>query len=151
MIRGPPRSALFPYTTLFRSAIAGIEIGIGDEIGRVRRARGACRVNDVIGATGSGGAEGELGREGVRLHPRRAAAEIAGGRPANVESRTGQERNAVPRDPGCGGGNLHLAVAWRSRANPDDRSASTAVYQSRKICGVCICGGTPREVHGAST
>src|SRR3712207_8761226 len=31
MIRRPPRSTLFPYTTLFRSAVVGLEAG--DDIG----------------------------------------------------------------------------------------------------------------------
>src|SRR5256885_11405911 len=29
MIRRPPRSTLFPYTTLFRSAFLGISVGLG--------------------------------------------------------------------------------------------------------------------------
>src|SRR5256885_8976007 len=46
MIRRPPRSTLFPYTTLFRSALAGIEgLGGDDEIrktlGQVHVGRGA--------------------------------------------------------------------------------------------------------------
>src|SRR3989442_13586638 len=35
MIRRPPRSTLFPYTTLFRSDLPGVEV------------LGACRVGDV--------------------------------------------------------------------------------------------------------
>src|SRR3989442_748633 len=31
MIRRPPRSTLFPYTTLFRSLVKGIQIGAGTE------------------------------------------------------------------------------------------------------------------------
>src|SRR3712207_6326726 len=34
MIRRPPRSTLFPYTTLFRSEGAPHLLGIGDEVGR---------------------------------------------------------------------------------------------------------------------
>src|SRR5438477_9695719 len=44
MIRRPPRSTLFPYTTLFRSHVAELAIGIvGEEAGRGigRDARGA--------------------------------------------------------------------------------------------------------------
>src|SRR2546430_9309745 len=33
-IRAPPRSTLFPYTTLFRSHIAEIEFGAGMALGR---------------------------------------------------------------------------------------------------------------------
>src|SRR2546425_9541275 len=29
MIRRPPRSTLFPYTTLFRSILAGVAVGVG--------------------------------------------------------------------------------------------------------------------------
>src|SRR5688572_31016079 len=42
MIRRPPRSTLFPYTTLFRSALAlAVLAGIG--VGRLGRSRGAVR------------------------------------------------------------------------------------------------------------
>src|SRR3712207_8790139 len=34
MIRRPPRSTLFPYTTLFRSAVAAAEGGVGLAIGK---------------------------------------------------------------------------------------------------------------------
>src|SRR5256885_4630582 len=41
MIRRPPRSTLFPYTTLFRSAVPpGVEPGHAAGAGRRRRARG---------------------------------------------------------------------------------------------------------------
>src|SRR3712207_7723863 len=33
MIRRPPRSTLFPYTTLFRSLGVGVEGVLGDEVG----------------------------------------------------------------------------------------------------------------------
>src|SRR4051812_49681745 len=33
MIRRPPRSTLFPYTTLFRSALRDSRVGLRDEIG----------------------------------------------------------------------------------------------------------------------
>src|SRR5689334_24119769 len=32
MIRRPPRSTLFPYTTLFRSELGGVSIGRGDPV-----------------------------------------------------------------------------------------------------------------------
>src|SRR5258708_34960807 len=34
MIRRPPRSTLFPYTTLFRSGLGGRTLGSGEEIER---------------------------------------------------------------------------------------------------------------------
>src|SRR2546425_1738496 len=46
MIRRPPRSTLFPYTTLFRSQVpAGVERGIGAQ----RRQRGAAAVHVGLG------------------------------------------------------------------------------------------------------
>src|SRR2546430_10396252 len=58
MIRRPPRSTLFPYTTLFRSAHAGIRVDTGPlfpparrdrrpafPIGRVRQDRKSTRLN----------------------------------------------------------------------------------------------------------
>src|SRR3712207_8154372 len=36
MIRRPPRSTLFPYTTLFRSLGATAQVGEGDEAGDLR-------------------------------------------------------------------------------------------------------------------
>src|SRR5256885_9382650 len=39
MIRRPPRSTLFPYTTLFRSGLGGFR-GLGGLAGRVRGVRG---------------------------------------------------------------------------------------------------------------
>src|SRR2546430_8576662 len=48
MIRRPPRSTLFPYTTLFRSARAGLRFGVGQPSPRgrtlgARAARGETR------------------------------------------------------------------------------------------------------------
>src|SRR3712207_9183708 len=39
MIRRPPRSTLFPYTTLFRSSVAGPNATDRDQRGRSRRGR----------------------------------------------------------------------------------------------------------------
>src|SRR5260370_12811470 len=47
MIRRPPRSTLFPYTTLFRSQLRG-----------VRRDRAARQDPEVLGARGEGPARG---------------------------------------------------------------------------------------------
>src|SRR3712207_7491080 len=49
MIRRPPRSTLFPYTTLFRSQPVGLRVGAGDQVpaglgSRVRRVR----LQDVV-------------------------------------------------------------------------------------------------------
>src|SRR5689334_24740436 len=46
MIRRPPRSTLFPYTTLFRSPVAGEVLHdlVGEALARVRRRIGAQRI-----------------------------------------------------------------------------------------------------------
>src|SRR2546427_8634561 len=41
MIRRPPRSTLFPYTTLFRSQLAGFKSAFGDRFGALGRLRTA--------------------------------------------------------------------------------------------------------------
>src|SRR2546430_5675813 len=46
MIRRPPRSTLFPYTTLFRSHAGGEQSGIGTEILEFRPARRIPRKQD---------------------------------------------------------------------------------------------------------
>src|SRR3989454_4859978 len=37
MIRRPPRSTLFPYTTLFRSAMGLTDLAVGEELAQQRR------------------------------------------------------------------------------------------------------------------
>src|SRR2546422_5191091 len=49
MIRRPPRSTLFPYTTLFRSRAAGPESG-ADHLMRIRFARDPIRAGSLGGA-----------------------------------------------------------------------------------------------------
>src|SRR2546427_1297165 len=46
MIRRPPRSTLFPYTTLFRSVI-GTQARYVDEAAALNHVAGYCVVNDV--------------------------------------------------------------------------------------------------------
>src|SRR3712207_9219809 len=43
MIRRPPRSTLFPYTTLFRSDMRGYTIGKDDYLKRLKRIEGQVR------------------------------------------------------------------------------------------------------------
>src|SRR2546425_8644541 len=70
MIRRPPRSTLFPYTTLFRSA------------GRRRDARGGRRIHAP--------------EQGARLHG--AAQAVAGRRRDGVDDGEGRE-GGIPADP----------------------------------------------------
>src|SRR3712207_8212146 len=52
MIRRPPRSTLFPYTTLFRSALVGVarDADVGHEADDDRPRQGARRPVQVAGA-----------------------------------------------------------------------------------------------------
>src|SRR2546430_14396548 len=63
MIRRPPRSTLFPYTTLFRSQVVEAEDGLPDRRGRPRRSAGrhpgaAGRGEDQRHGGGRGGGGG---------------------------------------------------------------------------------------------
>src|SRR5260370_1905670 len=65
MIRRPPRSTLFPYTTLFRSAAQGFQrLAVEMEVQRGLLAHDGNAV-DVIGQEGDGGARlhGEFARQ----------------------------------------------------------------------------------------
>src|SRR3712207_9115465 len=62
MIRRPPRSTLFPYTTLFRSVGGGDERGAGDGVGE----RGARRAGDAVHLV-----QGDEDRRGRRSGERR--------------------------------------------------------------------------------
>src|SRR2546430_229395 len=82
MMRRPPRSTLFPYTTLFRSDRRPLEAGLGD--GRERRgervdgdglARGGGGAEVAVGIAGGGGnREREIGIVGRRSAQAHAAA-----------------------------------------------------------------------------
>src|SRR5258708_37325417 len=62
MIRRPPRSTLFPYTTLFRSGLGGRTLGSGEEIERghlaepLLEAAGAVREISLGGHAGAAAA-----------------------------------------------------------------------------------------------
>src|SRR2546426_5387526 len=64
MIRRPPRSTLFPYTTLFRSRAAASLVGRApsQKPGPVSRRRRVCRVSELPGART---AHGTVGADGV--------------------------------------------------------------------------------------
>src|SRR3712207_8029021 len=61
MIRRPPRSTLFPYTTLFRSEHSGVRRSV---VGPLER------VTQRSGLTAPAGASGCCGRQRGRDHPR---------------------------------------------------------------------------------
>src|SRR5256885_9753191 len=68
MIRRPPRSTLFPYTTLFRSRSGAQRCGRRSELGRRgREAEGIPRVAQIEGQAADGGDDtvrrGPLGRD----------------------------------------------------------------------------------------
>src|SRR3712207_7331803 len=82
MIRRPPRSTLFPYTTLFRSA------GAAESCGRRRRSRDARRARRVGARVGarrrtSGGRRRVRRRRGLRR-------EVRGGTAARSEEHTSE-------------------------------------------------------------
>src|SRR5256885_13963142 len=106
MIRRPPRSTLFPYTTLFRSREAADEL------------RSVVQGADMVfitwglgGGTGTGGAPvlAQLSKEAGALtcacwtFPMRAAGVIRGGK---VGSRPGKSRGLTGRGAGGAGGRL---------------------------------------------
>src|SRR3712207_7040082 len=70
MIRRPPRSTLFPYTTLFRSPPAGLRGGLPRGGRRVadRRSRVRARLRRVASLPAAPGSE-----RGARTSPRRGA------------------------------------------------------------------------------
>src|SRR3712207_7232774 len=69
MIRRPPRSTLFPYTTLFRSGAVGQADRLGDVDGvGVQRGGGGLELGLAVadGAAGGAGGEVDVLREQVR-------------------------------------------------------------------------------------
>src|SRR3989442_6257505 len=62
MIRRPPRSTLFPYTTLFRSRRAGQGLELGDEVHLEPRPGLSLRDLDHRGEV-AGGGEGQVGQD----------------------------------------------------------------------------------------
>src|SRR2546422_3707368 len=78
MIRRPPRSTLFPYTTLFRSAREALDHGAADRRGVERGAAGD--EYDALEGADRGGVEVHVGQDdGARLR-RQAAPERVGDR-----------------------------------------------------------------------
>src|SRR3989441_10984997 len=142
MIRRPPRSTLFPYTTLFRSHDAATERR--QVPGRGRRAAAAPRARAAAGRRGLHLRRGGIGRRGPRddaagpgaardLRPAdaadgwghtaaRAAREVAGYRGARRDRRRGGgERGRVPAARGA---------RLRGQAVPPRRGARSEEHTS---------------------
>src|SRR5258707_7143156 len=77
MIRRPPRSTLFPYTTLFRSHQQGLAGGLGGCGGVAGAAGGAAGVVRPAAAPGAGG-QGLMARAPNRLSPFNITAPVLG-------------------------------------------------------------------------
>src|SRR5256885_12655888 len=121
MIRRPPRSTLFPYTTLFRSARHGTEPARWPGRGAPGPARGiavAALWRDVAALVGTAAADPQAG--GLRTHRGQAAR-----RPARCRTRSKQDTVAravrtPPRPPWQPGpGTCAARPTHRPRAWPD--------------------------------
>src|SRR3712207_9237716 len=90
MIRRPPRSTLFPYTTLFRSGQVAAVSGAGSGIGRAIALRLAAEGADVVLAGRSAGPMEQVAEQ-IRTAGRRrlgVAEELRGTAP--IGARTGE-------------------------------------------------------------
>src|SRR2546427_13278043 len=65
MIRRPPRSTLFPYTTLFRSERVAVGRRLGDESGTDRSGRAGTVLDDERLAQGIGELRADHARHGI--------------------------------------------------------------------------------------
>src|SRR2546422_9434987 len=104
MIRRPPRSTLFPYTTLFRSLVredAGVAVPVGAQ--------------DLVGRPGARG--GDV----FDLQPQVDVAEGGGRAAREAVDRVpvGGERQAEPRAPALGEGAAVTLVARLAREDAD--------------------------------
>src|SRR6266513_5859431 len=111
MIRRPPRSTLFPYTTLFRSHAAHARTGprLGTGSGGVRRARSG---GDSLAATGDPGLP--QGGE-IRRHLRAGSL-----RPSRLRPVAGSGRHREPLAQPRYGGRYLVATIARSRHHGQD-------------------------------
>src|SRR2546422_10786776 len=101
MIRRPPRSTLFPYTTLFRSALA---FGKG---------KGKLDLQGTIGGRFPLGGDAKLGRQGLsntagQYHPGRLLWPEGEGKAPFFESgkKAGKKQDVLHPGPGFGPGRL---------------------------------------------
>src|SRR3989441_13194747 len=105
MIRRPPRSTLFPYTTLFRSAVIGSALAARDRGGPFRVAVSATEHKAVLAAAH---AVRRLGGEEIILPVsasgmgEEAAGERGGARGGGGGGGEGGEKAGGPHPPGGG-------------------------------------------------
>src|SRR2546426_8487727 len=68
MIRRPPRSTLFPYTTLFRSGLVREHLRGGERFRRGDRALQIASAGDVVGGRGGRQRRAQQDRKSTRLN-----------------------------------------------------------------------------------
>src|SRR2546422_752864 len=123
MIRRPPRSTLFPYTTLFRSS--GLPRD-GSELDRPGAAEGA-QDTDGAAACGGGGSHGVFARARDGGAPGARGGERArhgggGGRRSGLPEGAGVDDRAVGSGSGGGGGGDGGGCASTTSRSRSDRS-----------------------------
>src|SRR5256885_10936258 len=119
MIRRPPRSTLFPYTTLFRSGEAAAR-GVSDSGGRIQQGHGKAVPGDRYRATHSRWGSAALRGKRVRGRSRMTVTTISDAQLAPKDYASDQE---VRWCPGCGDYAILKAVQkacadmglWRER------------------------------------
>src|SRR3989337_2312935 len=118
MIRRPPRSTLFPYTTLFRSSYRRYTAGISSHPGKDGSEDHAEGEDDDfdVGSDGTGHdlCPGDLGGRGHRAH-------IAS---ANLVSSRRTKRSSIQNPPSGMSGAAHEDTSVRSSVSTRIRSAS---------------------------
>src|SRR5256885_15082394 len=110
MIRRPPRSTLFPYTTLFRSARRDREATMSDNLGR-----------DPLADLALGLWVDRQGEIGVGLDVDKAGGDR---QPRGVDNPLGRTRQIVPDLRDAAVGDRHIALVARSAAAVIERAAA---------------------------
>src|SRR3989454_10279547 len=129
MIRRPPRSTLFPYTTLFRSDGRGDLSRREDPPSRVDQVRRRAR-DQRPGA----GSERDAGGRGAAEGAARRRVPAAGGR-------GGDDQPAVHAEPRGAAGVARAAVAHHPPARGRDLPAGAARVRARWVWGRAAAGG----------
>src|SRR5256714_6704349 len=142
MIRRPPRSTLFPYTTLFRSGV--YEAGIAELCAKVHDAGGqvyvdGANLNALLGFAKPGRFGADVshlnlhktfciphGGGGPGVGPVAARAHLAPYLPARVGA-SGDDRPAISAAPHGSAGILPIPWAYLRMMGPDELAAATGV------------------------